>query len=274
MAKRPADRRRRTIASLAPTIASLIGVAAPRECEAAPLGEVNRAARSAGISSVARCLVFAPDAIGFEIRREHDRLFRDVVDRAQVEVNLKAVSPTYTPVCFASMFTGAPPAVHGIRKYEKPVVRTDTLFDALVRAGRRAAIIAVENSSMDLIFRDRNIDYFSEDYDPQVTERVLALIEADKHDLIVAYQQEYDDTLHKEKPFTTNALHAVANHVAHFARIAEACDLHWRSHDRAIIFAPDHGAHVDDQSGTGAHGTDLPADLFVSHFYGLQGGTG
>ena len=46
------------------------------------------------------------------------------------------------------MYTGAQPEVHGIRKYEKPVIRIDTLWDALVRAGKKAAIVADNKCSM------------------------------------------------------------------------------------------------------------------------------
>jgi hypothetical protein len=35
----------------------------------------------------------------------------------------------------------------------------------MIRAGRRVAIIAVKNSSIDLIFRERSLDYFFELYD-------------------------------------------------------------------------------------------------------------
>ena len=122
-----------------------------------------------------------------------------VVSASDVQVELRSMTPPKTPVCFASMFTGAPPEVHGIRKYERPVLTCDTLFDALARAGKRAAIVAVRDCSMDIIFRSRPIDYFTEDYDPQVTERALELVRDGNHDFIVAYNQEYDDTLHRTR---------------------------------------------------------------------------
>ncbi len=35
-----------------------------------------------------------------------------------------------------TMYTGAQPAVHGITAYAKPVIKIDTIFDALIRAGK------------------------------------------------------------------------------------------------------------------------------------------
>jgi len=178
--------------------------------------------------------------------------------------------PPKTPVCFASMFTGAPPEVHGIRKYERPVLTCDTLFDALARAGKRAAIVAVKDCSMDIIFRNRPIDYFTEDDDQQVTGRALELVRDDKHDFIVAYNQEYDDTLHRTRHDGPEALAAARRHVETFERLLQATEESWAAHGRVLIFAPDHGAHFDSAKGKGDHGEDIPEDMDVLHFWRVR----
>jgi hypothetical protein len=167
------------------------------------------------------------------------------------------------------MFTGRPPASHGIRTYEKPVLRCETLFDRLVSAGKRVAIVAVRDSSIDRIFRGRAIDYFSERYDPEVTERTLRLLEEDRHDFVLAYHQEYDDTLHRTTPRSEEAVEALKKHVDAFVRLARAAHEHWAPYDRVLGFVPDHGAHVDPQTGKGTHGLDIPEDMEVRHFYGV-----
>jgi predicted AlkP superfamily phosphohydrolase/phosphomutase len=96
---------------------------------------LNAASKSLG-KHVEKALIYAPDAIGEGLRRDYAKLFDPVEKIAPIEVAIRAVLPTYTPVCFSSMFTGAPPETHGIRKYEKPVLGCDTLFDALARAGK------------------------------------------------------------------------------------------------------------------------------------------
>jgi predicted AlkP superfamily pyrophosphatase or phosphodiesterase len=170
------------------------------------------------------------------------------------------------------MFTGAGPSEHGITKYEKPVLRCDTVFDAFARAGRRVAIIAVKGSSIDTIFQGRTVDYFSEDYDPQVTARTQAVLEEGMHDVVLAYLQEYDDTLHRTTPFSPDALQAMRNNIAAFDHLCEILDQAWARYDRAILFSPDHGGHIDPATGRGTHGLSSPDDLEVLHFFGVRSG--
>jgi hypothetical protein len=62
---------------------------------------------------------------------------------------------TYFEKSLRRKTTGAQPQVHGIQKKEKPVLTCDTIFDALIRSGKKIAIVAVKGSSIDLIFRKR-----------------------------------------------------------------------------------------------------------------------
>ncbi len=262
-----------TIQALTPTVCDLMGIPHPAQCATPPLAAVRDAAREvlAG-RPVRRLLVFAPDAIGNHLRARLPRLFDPVLAVKPVEAPLRAATPSMTPVCFASMFTGAPPSVHGIRRYERPVVTCDTLFDAAVRAGLRVAIVAVADCSVDLIFRNRPLDYFSLTYDCWVTEKSLELMREDRHHLIVAYHQEYDDVMHAAGPFARRALRGAENSFAAFTELSEAMDEAWAHWDRALVFAPDHGAHADLSTGGGTHGTDLPEDQEVWHFYSLRPG--
>jgi hypothetical protein len=234
-------------------------------------GALEEYARTKGISRVEKCLVYAPDAIGTRVHDEHSQLFQRVRDHAPLIVPMRVVYPTVTPVCFASMFTGATPECHGITKYEKPVLRCDTLFDALIRAGKKPAIVAVERCSISLIFRDREMDYFIETYDEQVADRTIQLIEEDRHDFVLAYNQEYDDVLHRTTPYSEEAIRALKNHVSAFDRIARGFEAHWKGYDRLIMFTPDHGAHISMTSGQGTHGEDIPEDMLVNHFFGVCG---
>jgi len=261
---------RPTIAAVTPTLCRLFGVAPPALCDAPPLATVlDAAAARLGSRPLDRCLLYAPDAIGEHLEAALPDLFPEVARHAPVRARLRSVLPPKTPVCFASMFTGALPEAHGIRQYERPVLRADTLFDALARAGRRVAIAAVADSSVDRIFRERPLDYFSESYDAEVTARVHALLAEDAHDLIVAYHQEYDDSLHAGTPFSQAALAAARRHAAAFGEQAGAAAQRWDGRAWALLFAPDHGAHLDPATGGGTHGLDIPEDMEVSHFWGL-----
>ena len=78
-----------------------------------------------------------------------------------------------TPVCFGSMYTGASPEIHGIQHYVKSLITIDSIFDALIRAGKKPCIVTVKNSSLSKIFNEKNMDYYLEDYDNEVIARAV-----------------------------------------------------------------------------------------------------
>ena len=259
-----------SICAIAATIASLMGADSPADCSAAPIGDVIRYASRAGIDTVERSLIFTPDAVGTGLRRRHAHLFLPVRRDAPIEVGLRSVVPPKTPVCYASMFTGAPPAVHGITTYIKKPPASESIFDTLDHAGKRAAIVAVKDSSLDTIFRGTPAEHFSEASDRAVTECARDLVAAGRHHLIVAYHQAYDDILHAAHPESPSALEAVGRHIADFGSLAQAARRHWGGDHYLVALAPDHGAHFDASLGTGSHGADIPEDMEVTHFFGLS----
>jgi len=222
-----------------------------------------------GERPVEKCFVYAPDAIGEGLFRDYSGEFEPVIGLAPVQVLLRSVVPPKTPVCFASMFTGALPETHGIRKYEKPVLSCDTLFDTLLRAGKKVAVVAVEGSSIARIFLNREIDYFIEEYDQQVNDRVLRLLRDDDYDFILAYNQEYDDIMHRTTPRSEDAIGAMRNHIAGFEHLAEAFLKRYEDDTRLILFSPDHGTHLNPETGRGDHGLDIPEDMEVRSFWGI-----
>lgn len=260
------------ITAITPTVCALLGIEPPGLSDCEPLPEVLEArGGKLGTRPVQRCLVFCPDAIGAWLPEKYPSMFDDVVTHAPQRVRLRSVIPPKTPVCWTSVFTGALPEIHGIRPVNpRPTFHGDTLFDGLMRARKKVAIVAVIDSSMDRVFRGRDIDYYAEPYDPEVTDRVLSLLNAGNHDIIVAYQQEYDDVMHQTTPESTEALRAVEHHVEAFRVVADAFSTRWRSYDRAIMWLTDHGTHVDASTGKGTHGDDIPEDMAVEHFFGFQ----
>lgn len=265
-------RRMVSITSLTPTICALMAIRPPALANVDVLDTVIGAADGCGARPIDRGFVYAPDAIGTYLCRKHRQSFNRVVAHAPIQVHLRSVLPPKTPVCYASMFTGAQPFSHGLREYDKRMLTCDTLFDALIRGRRSIAIVAVKDSSIDRIFRGRHIDYFSETYDEQVTDRALNLIEAGAHDFIVAYNQRYDDAVHATSPRSSEAIDAMEGHIDSFVAVAEALEAHWKGHSRLIAFTPDHGAHVDPVTGKGTHGEDIPEDVYVDHFFGIATG--
>ena len=257
-----------TIASLTPTICHLLGVKPPTVSEEPALDMVISTLEEKNFL-LEKCLIVAQDAIGAHLWGSHESELCKILPLAPLRVPLRSVFPPVTPVCFASIFTGAQPEVHGIHSYTRPVLECDTFFDALIRANKKVAIVSHENSSIDLIFRNRDIAYFSEEDDKAVTERTLKVIRGDEYDVIVVYQADYDDNLHQTEPFSPICIQALRQHIQDFKKMAEAANQHWKDKGHVIAFAPDHGAHINPSTGKGDHGLDIPEDMDVFHCYGI-----
>jgi hypothetical protein len=114
-----------TIGGVTQTVCTLLGI----EDRAAPLEEsfapVVARARSLGNEQCERVLLYAPDAIGLHLCEAFPDIIRPVAQEASIVVPMKSVIPPVTPVCFSTMFTGLPPAIHGITKYERPVLKCE-----------------------------------------------------------------------------------------------------------------------------------------------------
>jgi hypothetical protein len=257
-----------SIASLTPTICHLLGIAPP-DVSAEPALDMVISALDENKLPLQKCLIFSPDAIGAHLWETHESLLSRLLPLVPLQAAVKAVFPPVTPVCFASIFTGAKPEVHGIHRYTRPVLQCNTLFDALVVGNKKAAIVSVENSSIDLMFRNRKISYFSEVDDQAVALRALELIHGDEYDVIVAYQADYDDNLHQTEPHSDICIQALIRHIQDFEEIAEAAKRQWNDKGHVIAFAPDHGAHINPSTGKGDHGLDIPEDMDIFHCYGI-----
>ena len=260
-----------SICSLASAVAHILGIEPPSlAVSPVPAPVLRETSIVLNGRAAERCLIFAPDAIGKHLASVCENEFSAIRRICKVEIPVQSVMPSKTPVCFASMFSGAKPQVHGIRHYQKPVLQCDTLFDALIRSGRVPAIVAVRESSMDIIFRGREMDYYSEGHDSDTTIRTMELMLENRCDVIVCYQQEYDDILHRTQPFSKEALSAVKRHVNSFCELALSAREAWRGKSYALVFAPDHGAHIDPDTGNGTHGDDIPEDMELFHWYKIS----
>jgi predicted AlkP superfamily pyrophosphatase or phosphodiesterase len=164
------------------------------------------------------------------------------------------------------MYTGAQPSVHGIQKYEKPVITIDTIFDALIRAGKRPVILAYAVCSLSKIYLNRDMDYYIFDTLDEVNAKAAELILKDEHDFYVVYNGNYDTKMHKNGPESIVALSELRANSRTYAMFNEMIKEHWTSHNTLVGFAMDHGCHeIDGQSGS--HGLDMPEDLNIVHFY-------
>lgn len=256
----------KSLDTLCAVLADAIGVERPHQ--AAEPNEVLSAYVNEKMDGkkVDRIFMYNPDAIAQWVYEKYPQLVKEVKRHTEVAVPFRTVMPSVTPVCFGTMYTGAQPSVHGIIKYMKPVIKIDTFFDALIRAGKKVAIIADTDCSMARIFLERDMDYFIYDTLEQINAKAVELIIEDKHDVIVAYNTNYDAIMHKFGPESIEALAELRANAEVFGMFNELIKKHWASHDTLVGFAMDHGCHEID-GDCGAHGLDMEEDLNIVHHY-------
>ena len=196
--------------------------------------------------------------------------FGEMLSHAAYFSAAQTVMPSVTPVCFATMYAGVMPEVHGIRSYVKPVLRVETLFDKLIEAGKRPAIVSTAGDSISQIFLERDMDYFIYDTPEACNAKAHELIEADEYDLITLYNGNYDGTMHRNAPEGAASLEVLAENARVFAGLCAAVEKHWAGHRTLLGFCPDHGCHEID-GGLGSHGLDMIEDMNVVHMYALIG---
>ena len=241
-----------------------MGIDAP--AQAAPANQVlcDYVDKTLNGKKVDRILMYNPDAIAQWIEEKYPNQILEVTNRTEVDVPMRAVMPSVTPVCFGTMYTGAQPEVHGIQKYTKPVITIDTIFDALIRAGKKCAILGDTKCSLCHIYLDREMDYFPCEDVAEINSKAIELIEKDEHDFIVVYNGNYDAKMHKVSPEGIWALGELRANSHAFALLDEMVKKHWTGHDTLLGFGMDHGCHEID-GGCGSHGLDMPEDLNIVH---------
>lgn len=285
------------ISHLAHSLTDAMGVQPPYQAEE-PVPMIQTLVEDRCVSGKAeKMLVFCPDAIGQWLIQKYTCDFAPVYRHTQLQIPFCSAFPPVTPVNFASIFTGTQPNVHGICRYEKKLLdpaEIDSVFDAFVRAGKRVALVAIENSSMGTIFRGRpGVDYFIENEaefyaDPDgvtTVNRGLELLDRTDengdpyYDVIVIYTMKYDDSIHATHPESRLSLHAMRCHNQQFAMLAEKTAKVWKKYDTFLAYVTDHGIHADhhsfdgpisDKDGRGNHYADIPEDMNVTHFFGIQ----
>ena len=215
-----------------------------------------------------RIFMYNPDAVAQWVSDKYPDFIAEVKNCAPYELPLRSVMPSVTPVCFGTMYTGAQPEVHGIRTYAKPVITIDTLFDAMLRAGKKCAIVCRDGDSLSRIYNERSMDYFYYPTMNEVNAKAAELIIKDEYNLIVVYNGNYDSSMHRwgtEHPLALGALRSNSYIFAMFEALIRS---HWQNHTTLLGFAMDHGCH-DIDGGCGSHGLDMDEDLDILHFYGI-----
>ncbi len=248
------------------TLCYAMGIDAPDKSAEKNAALAEYIDRALGGEKADRIFMFNPDAVADWVYRKYPQLMKEAVANTDIEIPLCSVMPSVTPVCFGTMYTGAKPSVHGIQKYEKPVITIDTIFDALLRAGKKPVIIAYDNCSLSKIFLERDMEYYIYNSYEEINAKAAELILKDEHDFYVVYNGNYDSTMHKTGTESLEALSELRTNSRQFGMFLELIKNNWKNHNTLIGFAMDHGCH-DIDGNCGSHGLDMPEDLNITHLY-------
>ncbi len=257
------------ISSVASTALKMAGIDAPESFEKPNSIVEALAQKKLGGSPVDRVVLYNPDAVALWVYQKYTHLFTDALLCSDVALPMLSVMPSVTPVCFGSMYSGVMPDVHGIKRYEKPVLTVATVFDEFIKAGKKAAIVSTSGDSISMIFLNREMDYFIYDSVQEVNEKASELIDRDEYDLIVIYNGNYDGTMHKHGPEAEESINALKMNLAYYKELVDKIHRQWKEHKVFYGFCPDHGCHEID-GGCGSHGLDMEEDMNVIHFYGIK----
>ncbi len=254
------------ITQTAATIAQLMGFSMPEDADKANEIVLSAAKKHFGDRYAEKVVLYNPDAVALWLYQKYTALFTPVICNSDMALPIESVMPSVTPVCFGSMYTGLVPEKHGITSYRKPVLRCPTLFDAAIAAGKKPIIISTRGDSITEIFKEREMDYIVCETPDECNERAVEVIRADKYDIIVVYNANYDDAMHKTGPESERSINAIKHNAKAFETLTEVAREAWRGKRIVTAFLPDHGCHeIDGQSGS--HGLDMPEDMEIIHFY-------
>lgn len=254
------------LTTVASTVAEIMGVKKSENPNSVLLALADK---KLGGKKADRAVLYNPDAVALWLYQKYTHLFTDAAICSDIALPMLSVMPSVTPVNFASMYTGVMPSVHGIQKYEKPVLTVNTVFDTFAKAGKRCAIVSTEGDSISRIFLERDMDYYIYEEVEEVNKKALELIEKDVYDLIVIYNGNYDGTMHKHGPEAEESINALKSNIAFYKELTDKIKAQWKNHDVLYGFLPDHGCHEID-GGCGAHGLDMEEDMNIIHFYGIK----
>ena len=254
------------ITQVAGTILSLLDVPSDAQMDK-PVPEVlDKAQEKFAAPKCDRVVMYNPDAIALWIyQKYYKKYFARLEQNTDLIMPMLSVFPPVTPVCFGSMYSGVQPAVHGIQRYTKPVLRCETVFDRLIAAGKKAAIVSTAGDSISLIFLERQMDYFIYKTVKECNDKAAELIKKDEYDLIVLYNTDYDYWMHRSSPTGIPAKIALKKNVAEYIELKELIKAKWQGkYKTALAFAPDHGCHRL-YGLLGTHGINEPCDMNTVH---------
>ena len=235
---------------IAPTAAEVLGLARPREAEGEVVTQVV-----ADLKDCRRVAIVILDGLGMATWRAAQArmpMLNRMASRHLMQ--LRSVRPPVTPVCFATIGTGASPERHGVREREDPF-RAETIFEVARRHGRTSGVAGGATCSATRVLGrwsdvTRRVGSDGEERDDLILAAGLRIIEEDQPDLFFTQFVALDSASHDYGPFSPEAAEAAGALDGRLGRLLVTL----RERGYGVLALADHGQHPIDPPVDGKRG--------------------
>ena len=178
--------------------------------------------------------------------------------------NTSTVYPARTVTGFSSMFTGAPPRVHGMSSNFVPSlgVKCESIFDTLRASGLQGKLVGIAHlidafgeADLETVTAVTNND----DIDDALTARARAVIQRDDPDLLILQLLSVDQTGHARGSYNSEYLAKIEESDRIIQGFLEWCQEVGYLDQATVIITADHGQGI----GIGGHGHMSPSERYV-----------
>ena len=212
-----------------------------------------------------RFITIVIDGCRFDRLEEADTPFIDKLRREGVDyVDTSTVYPARTVTGFSSMFTGAPPRVHGMSSNFVPSlgVKCETIFGALRAGGLTGKLVGIAH--LVDAFGETDIETVTavtnnDEIDDALKARAKAVIQRDDPDLIILQLLSVDQTGHARGSYNSEYLAKIEDSDRHIEDFLGWCDSIGYLEGATVIITADHGQGI----GIGGHGHMGPTERYV-----------
>lgn len=189
-----------------------------------------------------------------------DKLRQDGVDYTDTST----VYPARTVTGFSSMFTGAPPKVHGMSSNFVPSlgIKCESIFDALKAKGMTGKLVGIAH--LVDAFGETDVETVTavtdnDEIDYALTARAKAVMERDDPDLLVLQLLSVDQTGHARGSYNSEYLTKIEESDRIIEGFLEWCESKGYLDGATVLITADHGQGI----GIGGHGHMTPSERYV-----------
>ena len=245
------DYNNQSIAQLANGLAAVLNID-----NIAPGEEPSDLVRFAFGGEADRLLLFHPSALGTAVCARFGEQMDAVKALAPMRMDWVVPYPATAKGSLLAMYSGA----------TEPVKEQRTLFDAC-QGKRRCAIVVSKHHGLKTDLAQ--VETYRCATDSETVRQAIALLKQDCYDLIAVCVCGFDTMMQASSLYGNQCSRSFATHIQEFALLCDAAGVYSRT-NTLVGFCPDYGAH--EGLWCGKHNRHYPADLNVSHYFGIVAG--